>query len=131
MKSQVHMTKYTRYICNFVCRLYLVHLLLSPYQLFFFLFRQTGAFSRILWKIVRHDFLQFIVVFLVILLAFSGAFVLSLKGEDILDANDEIRYLQKTTVCLEIIFMKRRYFFRYLILHEPELQIYNSRSMNS
>ncbi|KAK7500906.1 hypothetical protein BaRGS_00007786 [Batillaria attramentaria] len=48
-------------------------------------FRQTGAYAQILWRIVAHDFPQFIVVFSVVLVAFSGAFVLSLRGEDSLD----------------------------------------------
>nr|KAG5709488.1 hypothetical protein BaRGS_023170 [Batillaria attramentaria] len=48
-------------------------------------FRQTGAYAQILYRIVAHDFPQFIVVFSVVLIAFSGAFVLSLRGEDSLD----------------------------------------------
>ncbi|GFO43033.1 transient receptor potential cation channel subfamily v member [Plakobranchus ocellatus] len=52
-------------------------------------FRQTGAYSQILWRIISHDFLQFTVVFLVILLAFTGSFVLSLRGENSLDLHTE------------------------------------------
>lgn len=44
-------------------------------------FRQTGAYVQILWRILVHDILQFIVLFLVVLLAFGGSFILSLKGE--------------------------------------------------
>ncbi|NP_001191574.1 vanilloid receptor [Aplysia californica] len=52
-------------------------------------FRQTGAYAQILWRIISHDFLQFTVVFLVILLAFSGSFVLALRGEDSLSVHNE------------------------------------------
>lgn len=44
-------------------------------------FRQTGAYAQISSRILAHDFLQFGVVFLVILLAFSGSFYLSLRGD--------------------------------------------------
>jgi hypothetical protein len=54
-------------------------------------FRQTGAYAQILWRILAHDFLQFIVVFLVILLAFSGSFILSLKGEHSICIHNETR----------------------------------------
>ncbi|KAK3696967.1 hypothetical protein RRG08_023158 [Elysia crispata] len=52
-------------------------------------FRQTGAYSQILWRIISHDFLQFTFVFFFILLAFTGSFVLSLKGEKSLDVHTE------------------------------------------
>lgn len=52
-------------------------------------FRQTGAYSQILWRIISHDFLQFTFVFFFILLAFSGSFVLSLRGENSLDVHSE------------------------------------------
>ncbi|XP_076459745.1 transient receptor potential cation channel subfamily V member 6-like isoform X2 [Babylonia areolata] len=52
-------------------------------------FRQTGAYSQILWRIVAHDFPQFLVVFAVILLAFSGSFLLALRGEDSLHVHQE------------------------------------------
>ncbi|PVD38681.1 hypothetical protein C0Q70_01301 [Pomacea canaliculata] len=59
-------------------------------------FRQTGAYSQILWRIVAHDFPQFIVVFSVILVAFSGSFVLSLRGEDSLSVHNETRNFWNT-----------------------------------
>jgi len=65
-----------------------------PYQWsgnFCLYFRQTGAYAQILWRILAHDFLQFIVVFLVILLAFSGSFILSLKGEHSIGIHNETR----------------------------------------
>ncbi|CAG5123685.1 unnamed protein product, partial [Candidula unifasciata] len=52
-------------------------------------FRQTGAYAQILWRIISHDFIQFTILFLVILLSFSGSFVLALRGEDSLDVHDE------------------------------------------
>ncbi|KAL5009682.1 hypothetical protein ScPMuIL_011987 [Solemya velum] len=52
-------------------------------------FRQTGAYTQILWRIVAHDFPQFTALFGVLLLAFSGSFLLALKGENILDNNGE------------------------------------------
>ena len=55
--------------------------------------RQTGAYAQILWRIVAHDFPQFIVVFAVILIAFSGSFVLALRGEDSLSVHPETRYV--------------------------------------
>ncbi|XP_053376853.1 uncharacterized protein LOC123529781 [Mercenaria mercenaria] len=52
-------------------------------------FRQTGAYTQILARIIAHDFIQFGVVFLVILLAFSGSFFLSLRGDGDLDTHNE------------------------------------------
>ncbi|XP_053377740.1 uncharacterized protein LOC123529761 isoform X2 [Mercenaria mercenaria] len=52
-------------------------------------FRQTGAYTQILTRIIAHDFIQFGVVFLVILLAFSGSFFLSLRGDRDLDTHNE------------------------------------------
>ncbi|GFR81498.1 vanilloid receptor [Elysia marginata] len=56
-------------------------------------FRQTGAYSQILWRIISHDFLQFTFVFFFILLAFTGSFVLSLRGENSLDVHSETRVM--------------------------------------
>ncbi|XP_062579307.1 uncharacterized protein LOC134241264 [Saccostrea cucullata] len=44
-------------------------------------FRQTGAYAQILWRILRNDIFQFTTFFLFILLAFSGCLLLSLRGE--------------------------------------------------
>ncbi|XP_069101443.1 transient receptor potential cation channel subfamily V member 5-like [Argopecten irradians] len=52
-------------------------------------FRQTGAYAQILWRIFIHDFIQFTIVFTVILLAFSGSLILSLRGEDSLNTNPD------------------------------------------
>ncbi|KAL4233239.1 hypothetical protein ACF0H5_007923 [Mactra antiquata] len=52
-------------------------------------FRQTGAYAQILGRALQHDFLQFGAVFLVILLAFSVSFFLSLKGDGDLDKHTE------------------------------------------
>ncbi|KAL8563025.1 hypothetical protein ACOMHN_065346 [Nucella lapillus] len=52
-------------------------------------FRQTGAYAQILWRIVAHDFPQFLVVFAIILLSFSGSFILALRGEDSLHVHNE------------------------------------------
>ncbi|XP_046573251.1 uncharacterized protein LOC124281267 [Haliotis rubra] len=52
-------------------------------------FRQTGAYAQILWRIVAHDFFQFTIVFAVILLAFSGSFVMALRGENSLQVHNE------------------------------------------
>ncbi|XP_053377737.1 uncharacterized protein LOC123529780 isoform X4 [Mercenaria mercenaria] len=52
-------------------------------------FRQIGAYTQILARIIAHDFIQFGVVFLVILLAFSGSFFLSLRGDRDLDTHNE------------------------------------------
>lgn len=57
----------------------------------FLYFRQTGAYAQILWRILAHDFIQFTIVFLVILLAFSGSFILSLKGEHSIELHSETR----------------------------------------
>ena len=64
----------------------------NGHVIYVFFFRQTGAYAQILWRILVHDFLQFFVVFLVILLAFSGSFILSLKGEHSVDVHNETRY---------------------------------------
>ncbi|XP_041352022.1 uncharacterized protein LOC121370686 isoform X2 [Gigantopelta aegis] len=52
-------------------------------------FRQTGAYSQILWRILEHDFIQFTILFAVILLTFSGSFVLALRGEESLQLHSE------------------------------------------
>ncbi|XP_076455507.1 transient receptor potential cation channel subfamily V member 1-like [Babylonia areolata] len=52
-------------------------------------FRQTGAYAQILWRIVAHDFPQFLVLFAIILISFSGSFVLALRGEDSLHVHNE------------------------------------------
>ncbi|OWF47125.1 Transient receptor potential cation channel subfamily A member 1-like [Mizuhopecten yessoensis] len=52
-------------------------------------FRQTGAYAQILWRILVHDFLQFTIVFTVMLLAFSGSFILALRGEDSLNTHHD------------------------------------------
>ncbi|XP_071113463.1 transient receptor potential cation channel subfamily V member 1-like [Haliotis cracherodii] len=52
-------------------------------------FRQTGAYAQILWRIIAHDFFQFTIVFAVILLAFSGSFVMALRGENSLQVHNE------------------------------------------
>ncbi|XP_062579305.1 uncharacterized protein LOC134241263 [Saccostrea cucullata] len=48
-------------------------------------FRQTGAYVQILWRILIHDIFQFTTFFLFILLAFSGCLLLSLRGEGSLE----------------------------------------------
>ncbi|XP_045166668.1 uncharacterized protein LOC123530043 [Mercenaria mercenaria] len=62
-------------------------------------FRQTGTYTQILARIITHDFIQFGVVFLVILLAFSGSFFLSLRGDKNLDTHHE------TSTFLGILFV--------------------------
>ncbi|XP_060067778.1 uncharacterized protein LOC132547979 [Ylistrum balloti] len=52
-------------------------------------FRQTGAYAQILWRILAHDFIQFTIVFTVILLAFSGSFLLSLRGDGSLNTHQD------------------------------------------
>lgn len=52
-------------------------------------FRQTGAYTQILFRVLAHDFPQFTMLFLVFLLAFSGSFFLSLRGENDLDTHNE------------------------------------------
>ena len=57
----------------------------------FVLCRSTGAYAQILWKIITQDFIQFTVVFAIVLMAFSGSFLLAQRGEDSLDNNNETR----------------------------------------
>lgn len=52
-------------------------------------FRQTGAYAQILWRILIHDIFQFTTFFLFILLAFSGCLLLSLRGEGSLEQFSE------------------------------------------
>ncbi|XP_053377723.1 uncharacterized protein LOC123529525 isoform X3 [Mercenaria mercenaria] len=52
-------------------------------------FRQIGAYTQILARIIAHDFIQFGVVFFVILLAFSVSFFLFLRGDKDLDTHNE------------------------------------------
>ncbi|XP_064627939.1 uncharacterized protein LOC135487787 [Lineus longissimus] len=53
------------------------------------IFSQTGVYAQTLWHVVFHDFPQFIVLFMVILLAFSGSFLLALKGEGHMGKHEE------------------------------------------
>ncbi|XP_052817518.1 uncharacterized protein LOC128243667 isoform X2 [Mya arenaria] len=52
-------------------------------------FRQSGAYAQILSRILAYDFMQFGLVFLVILLAFSVSFYLALRGDSGLNVHDE------------------------------------------
>ncbi|XP_067674667.1 transient receptor potential cation channel subfamily V member 6-like [Haliotis asinina] len=52
-------------------------------------FRQTGAYALVLKRILGHDFVQFTALFSVILLAFSGSFILALRGENSLQVHPE------------------------------------------
>ncbi|XP_052817869.1 uncharacterized protein LOC128243904 [Mya arenaria] len=52
-------------------------------------FRQSGAYALILSRILVYDFMQFILVFIVILLAFSVSFYLALRGDSGLNIHDE------------------------------------------
>ncbi|XP_052817641.1 uncharacterized protein LOC128243754 [Mya arenaria] len=52
-------------------------------------FRQSGAYAQILFRILAYDFMQFGLVFLVILLAFSVSFYLALRGDSGLNVHDE------------------------------------------
>ncbi|XP_074647190.1 uncharacterized protein LOC141903117 [Tubulanus polymorphus] len=54
-------------------------------------FRQTGAYAQTLWRVFAQDFPQFTILFAVILLAFSGSFLLALRGEDMLGKHEETR----------------------------------------
>ncbi|XP_021356112.1 uncharacterized protein LOC110452108 isoform X4 [Mizuhopecten yessoensis] len=45
-------------------------------------FRQTGAYAQILVRVIANDFFQFMVVFTVFLLVFSGTLLLALRGEN-------------------------------------------------
>ena len=53
--------------------------------------RQSGAYAQILSRILAYDFLQFGLVFLVILLAFSVSFYLALRGDADLHVHTETR----------------------------------------
>ena len=55
------------------------------------LFRTAGAYIQILWKIIVEDFIQFTIVFAIILLAFSGSFLLAIRGEGTLKLNNDTR----------------------------------------
>ncbi|ESO89302.1 hypothetical protein LOTGIDRAFT_229171 [Lottia gigantea] len=79
--------------------------------------RQTGAYAQILWRIVGHDFLQFLSVFTVILVAFSGSFVLALRGENSLQLHSE------TSSFWEILLSG----IRILIEAEPVTEYYGDR----
>jgi hypothetical protein len=69
-------------------------------------FRQTGAYAQILSRILAHDFLQFGVVFLVILLAFSGSFYLSLRGD-----KDVMTHIETRQVNFHFILRTSVYYF--------------------
>ncbi|CAH1780520.1 unnamed protein product, partial [Owenia fusiformis] len=44
--------------------------------------RNAGAFVQIIWIVVTKHMPQFIILFIIVLLAFSGSFQLALRGED-------------------------------------------------
>ncbi|WAR13039.1 hypothetical protein MAR_027219 [Mya arenaria] len=50
---------------------------------------KSGAYAQILFRILAYDFMQFGLVFLVILLAFSVSFYLALRGDSGLNVHDE------------------------------------------
>ncbi|BFZ24803.1 hypothetical protein BsWGS_27842 [Bradybaena similaris] len=77
--------------CQEQWQVYSVGYLLWTLRVFKFaaVFRQTGAYAQVLWRIISHDFLQFTILFLVILLSFSGSFILALRGEDSLNVHEE------------------------------------------
>lgn len=52
-------------------------------------FRYTGAYVRILWRILINDMFQFTMLFVFILLTFSGSLLLSLRGEGSLEQFSE------------------------------------------
>lgn len=52
-------------------------------------FRQTGAYTQTLWRILIHDIVQFTTLFMCILLSFSGCLLLSLRGEGSLQQFNE------------------------------------------
>lgn len=52
-------------------------------------FRPTGIYTQILSRILFYDFSQFAVVFAVVLLAFSGSFFLSLRGDMDIETHSE------------------------------------------
>ncbi|XP_064594623.1 uncharacterized protein LOC135461446 [Liolophura sinensis] len=55
------------------------------------IFRQTGAYTHILWRVLSYDIVQFMMFFVIILLAFSGAFVLALRGDNSLKVSGQQR----------------------------------------
>ncbi|WAR13042.1 TRPV3-like protein [Mya arenaria] len=71
-------------------------------------FRQSGAYALILSRILVYDFMQFILVFIVILLAFSVSFYLALRGDSGLNIHDEtrcainIKVYKRSLSCLQI-----------------------------
>ena len=56
-------------------------LLKIGYLFYFCVIRTTGAFVRILFRVVLIDVVQFGIIFLILLYAFSGALYLALRGE--------------------------------------------------
>ncbi|KAK7094110.1 hypothetical protein V1264_007775 [Littorina saxatilis] len=73
-----------------------------------------GVYSQVLWRILLRDFPQFIGVFAIILVAFSGSFVLALRGEDSLGVHNE------TSNFWEIMFTG----VRILVEGQPVLEYY-------
>ncbi|XP_055954336.1 transient receptor potential cation channel subfamily V member 3 isoform X3 [Patella vulgata] len=84
-------------------------------------FRQTGAYAQILWRIIGHDFLQFLTVFTVFLVAFSGSFVLALRGDNSLVTHKE------TSSFWEILFTG----IRILIEGEPVVEYYGPNGFST
>jgi ankyrin repeat protein len=60
--------------------------------------RATGAYVKILFRIIVIDIVQFGIIFLVIWYAFSGAIYLALRGEELSPAAQEELMVQNTTI---------------------------------
>ncbi|XP_060082588.1 uncharacterized protein LOC132561895 [Ylistrum balloti] len=65
-------------------------------------FRQTGAYAQILVRVVANDFVQFMVVFLVFLVVFSGTLLLALRG------NSQTADIAETSSFWAILFLGLR-----------------------
>ena len=57
--------------------------------LYFCIVRATGAFVRILFRVILIDVVQFSILFVILLYAFSGALYLALRGERLTPTEQE------------------------------------------
>ena len=57
--------------------------------LYFCVVRTTGAFARILFRVIWNDVVRFSILFVILLYAFSGALYLALRGERLSPAEQE------------------------------------------
>lgn len=72
-------------------------------------FRSTGAYTQILYKVVSQDVVQFSAIFLVFVVSFSGSLYFALRGEVQTANNDTAGNTTNFTTSLDLYPYETRY----------------------